>query len=101
VVLHEGQQGKHIPGHPNFIVGRSILYGGLVAARALLEQFAGTGKWQGTSNKEIVEFGSIIGKWVDRETGDSFPTTRGTIHYSLTGAHIVPSRPEGVFHVVS
>src|ERR1700754_3931629 len=43
--------------------------------------------------KERVDFGTIIGNWVDPSTGQKMPTTNGIIHYSKDGVHIVPSRP--------
>jgi filamentous hemagglutinin len=43
--------------------------------------------------RERVNFGTIIGNFVDDDTGRSYPTTNGIIHYSKKGAHIVPSNP--------
>ncbi|MFP7287634.1 polymorphic toxin type 50 domain-containing protein, partial [Shouchella clausii] len=40
-----------------------------------------------------VDFGEPIGKYYDRDTGNYVETTRGLIHYSKNGAHIVPSEP--------
>jgi hypothetical protein len=44
--------------------------------------------------RETFEHTSTIGTYVGR-TGESFETTRGTIHYSKTGTHVVPSLPVG------
>lgn len=92
--LHEGRQGKHIPGHNNYNpnAGRSIFHGSLAHAQELIDNFGGTGTWHG-ANKEIVIFGEEIGTWVSRDGSKRLPTTRGTIHYSSTGAHIVPANP--------
>jgi len=58
----------------------------------LLDVFAGTGQAIGT-NKERVDFGFIIGQYVNPETGEAIDTTIGIIHYGNNGAHIVPARP--------
>lgn len=89
--LHSGKQGKHIPGHNNFQAGKSIIHGGLNAAQQLIIEGAGKGEWH-EPNKETVNFGRIIGTYVS-QSGERMETTVGTIHYSSTGAHIVPSRP--------
>ncbi|PAD11281.1 polymorphic toxin type 50 domain-containing protein, partial [Shouchella clausii] len=57
-----------------------------------LDEFAGKGTTV-TKNKERVDFGEPIGKYYDRDTGNYVETTRGLIHYSKNGAHIVPSEP--------
>ncbi|MED0664284.1 polymorphic toxin type 50 domain-containing protein [Geobacillus thermodenitrificans] len=89
VFVHQGKQGKHIPGHPNYQQGKSIFIGD---AQKLLEEHAGKGEWIG-QNKERVDFGVVIGKYVDPTTGKEYDTTKGIIHYSKNGAHIVPARP--------
>ncbi|MGB8022041.1 MAG: polymorphic toxin type 50 domain-containing protein [Candidatus Nanopelagicales bacterium] len=58
----------------------------------LVELKAGTGRREG-KNKEVVDFGSIIGLFRATPSGPGVPTTVGTIHYSKTGAHVVPARP--------
>lgn len=91
--IHSGKQGKHIVGHNNYIKGKSIFNGTTEDAGKLIKKFGGTGAKKGT-NKEIVDFGQVIGKYVDPNTGKLYNTTMGTIHYSKSGAHIVPSRPK-------
>lgn len=88
-VSHSGKQGKHIPGHSNYQQGKSIFTGD---SQRLLDRHAGTGEWVG-QNRERVNFGETIGKWVDLKTGKEISTTNGIIHYSKKGAHIVPARP--------
>lgn len=90
--IHADRQGKHIPGHRNYIPSRSVLRLSIAEAQQLVEEYAGTGKWKGT-NKKLIEFGTIIGTWVKDDGLERAPTTRGFIHYSKTGCHIVPSRP--------
>lgn len=43
-------------------------------------------------SKERVDFGKVIGSYVDPVTGEKIPTTKGIIHYGSKGVHIVPSR---------
>ena len=95
--LHPGRQGKHIPQHNNYDKNaeRSIFHGSLEDAQELIERFAGSGhRIPNAPNKKIVDFGKIIGTWIDPQTKMRAPTTVGTILYSKTGAHIVPRRPK-------
>jgi len=95
LVIDLAKQGKHILGHNNYRVGRSIL---TADAQSLLG-FAGSGTPVGAvarglaGFKERVNFGYVIGKYVDRATGALVDTTNGIIHYAKTGVHIVPSAP--------
>jgi len=95
VRLHEGQQGKHIEGAKNYTQSRSTL---TADPRALLQQFAGRGLQMGrvpvgqAGSKEVFDAGKIIGTY-RTQAGLSAPTTRGMIHYSNKGAHIVPAAP--------
>ena len=93
--IHPGQQGKHIPGHNNFQAGKSELTH--PNPQKLLDDFTGKGTLRGSAEsgwKETVDFGEVIGNWVDPATGAKLPTTRGTISYNSKGqAHIVPSNP--------
>ena len=89
--IHVGRQGKHIPGHNNYIPGRSPLTHR--DPQGLLDQFGGKGQPIGRTpigqpgSKERVDFGEVIGEI------NGQPTTRGIIHYSKDGAHIVPANP--------
>lgn len=74
------------------IEGRSIFCGTVDDAQKLVDEFAGTGVWIG-KNKERVNFGMVIGKYVNPSTGESIDTTIGMIHYSKTGTHIIPAQP--------
>ena len=58
----------------------------------LLDEKAGTGTMIG-DNKERVDFGQVIGQYVNPTTGEATDTTMGIIHYGNKGAHIVPARP--------
>ena len=90
--VNAGRQSKHILGNNNYIEGRSIFDGTVDDAQKLVDEFAGTGEWIG-QNKERVNFGKVIGKYVDPITKESVDTTVGMIHYSKKGTHIVPAQP--------
>lgn len=90
--VHADRQGKHIPGHKNYIPGKSILRLTITEAQRLIEEYAGSGRWQ-EPNKEVVDFCHNIGIWVSPDGSKRLPTTCGTIHYSKTGCHIVPALP--------
>ena len=96
--IHKGRQDKHIPGTNNYNQQKangknpSILTGD---PNKLLREGVGKGKAT-TPTKETVDYGRVIGKYYDRESGKYYNTTRATIHYdSKSNAHIVPARPRG------
>lgn len=91
--IHADEQGKHIPGHRNYIPGRSVLHLSIAEAQRLVEEYAGTGTWF-EPNKEVVDFHVVIGTWKKKGEQNGLETTRGTIHYSKSGCHIVPAQPE-------
>ena len=91
--VNAGKQGKHIVGHNNYVEGRSIFQSTVDDAQRLVKEFGGTGEWIGT-NRERVDFGQIIGQYVNPATGEAVDTTVGIIHYSNTGSHIVPALPK-------
>lgn len=93
--LHEGRQGKHIVGHNNYEPGRSVLHMSMARAQELVETFGGTGKWIEGTTKERVDFGFVIGTYVNAKTGDRSKTTKGFIVYSNDGTHIIPRNPNG------
>jgi RHS repeat-associated protein len=89
-----GRQGKHVPGDPNFIPGRSELTH--PDPQSLLDRAAGNGQPVAgvpgqAGYRERFDFQEVIGNFV--ENGVSTPTTVGIIHYAEDGAHIVPARP--------
>ena len=91
--VNAGKQGKHIIGNNNYIDGRSVFNGTVDDAQRLVDEFAGAGEWIGT-NKERVNFGKVIGQYIDPATNEAVETTVGIIHYSKTGVHIVPAQPK-------
>lgn len=91
------KQNRHILGSPGYIEGRSYIYGDVETAQALVDRYHGTGtlvlsKKQKWANKEVVETNSVIGCVVDPSSGEISGTNRITIHYSLTGTHVVPTK---------
>jgi hypothetical protein len=100
-IIHDGRQGKHIPGHNNHDPNRSSIAEG-VDPQALADEFAGRGQRvagePGQSGyKERFDAGErVIGTFRDPNTGQALPTTRGMIHHAAGGrVHIVPSSPRG------
>ena len=93
--IHAGRQGKHLRGHPHFIEGRSEL---TVDPMRLADR-QGTGEAANAiprgapGHKERVDFGEVIGVYVDPATGGRSATTKGIIHHGADGIHIVPARP--------
>lgn len=89
------KQNKHVPGKKNFEEGKSLFTH--PDAQGLVDQFAGKGQRrgpieQGAGYKEKVDFGVTIGQ--TKVKGELVDTSWGIIHYSKTGAHIVPAGPD-------
>ncbi|MCI0381548.1 MAG: polymorphic toxin type 50 domain-containing protein [Chlamydiae bacterium] len=64
----------------------------------LLNKYAGkgqkvTGKAGKPGYRERVDFQEIIGYFMDKDSKIELPTSKGIIHYSKKGAHIVPADP--------
>ena len=95
--VDQGQQDKHIAGTKNYTPGRSTL---TVDPQKLIDAHSGNGQPANAAPRGQPGFrelfdtgGREIGTYVDPRTGVALPTTRGIIHYSKRGAHIVPSSP--------
>jgi tetratricopeptide (TPR) repeat protein len=93
------RQGKHIPGKHNYDPAKRK---GILThedPQRLVDKYAGTGRKVGSHQpgtpgyKEIVDFEETIGYFVDKQTGQTFPTKWGSIDYAKDGVHIVPRRP--------
>ena len=95
------KQNKLIIGKHNYQPGKSIFEH--PDPESLIKNFAGKGKPMnkeipGNPNyKELVDFGEHIGIWKDQDGLFALPTTKGHIHYSKNGAHIIPAHPESIF----
>lgn len=98
VKIHWDRQNKHIPGKHNYEPGKSIFEHN--NPQKLLDDFAGKGRSMSQDlpgnlgYKEAVDFSEHIGVWINKENTLALPTTKGTIHYSKNGAHIVPAHPD-------
>ena len=90
--IHFGRHAKHMPGQPNHDSSKSTITLPIDSLQALVEIHAGTGRWRG-ANREVVDFEVTIGTFTDPKSGIATSTTRGTIHYSKAGAHVVPTAP--------
>lgn len=92
-----GKQGKHIPGDNNFQPGKSTITNPKL--QQLVDRFAGKGQQVGNTPrgqpgfKERIDFGEIIGEFVDNVTGQVIKTTKGIITYAKNGVHVIPARP--------
>jgi filamentous hemagglutinin len=92
--VHYAKQNRHIVDSGNYMEGRSIL---TADPEMLIEMYAGKaapiiidGEW---NNRERFEHTEFIGIWKSSDGVKSLPTSRGVIHYSKHGVHIVPARP--------
>lgn len=91
IYLNFGKQGKHWKWHNNFQQGKSILNIDPKKLQELVKLHANKHHGQ----REIVDFGEIIGQWLNPNDGKFYDTTRGTIHWSKDGGyHVVPAKPK-------
>ncbi|MBU9843530.1 polymorphic toxin type 50 domain-containing protein, partial [Rahnella ecdela] len=100
-IIEQSKQNKHIPGTNEYKIAsesglnKSILS---VSPYSLLSEI-GSGVQVGNlsvgmpGSKERIDFIIIIGNYIERDTGVAVPTSKGIVHYSKKGVHIVPSRP--------
>lgn len=94
--VNQEKQNRHILNTKEYIDGRSYIYGDINTAQSLISQYHGSGdpmidkngKWK---NKEVVEILEEIGVVINPHTQGTSSTNRFVIHYSKTGAHIVPT----------
>lgn len=92
--LNKGAQGKHIPGHPHYIEGRSYLTISMEHAQELVDEYGGTGQKIDGQTRERVFFHETIGVYKRRDEKTGVPTSWGMIHYGKRGCHIVPASPD-------
>ena len=98
VKLNQEKQGNFMPGRNGYEVARnngnlrSVIFRDANGLQKLLDEKAGTGEFV-ASNKEKINFGTVIGQYMDPETKGKMETTVGVIHYTAEGAYIVPARP--------
>lgn len=89
--INVNKQRKHIPNTPEYVPGKSIFQGTVDDATVLFYRNAGMGV-RVDSHKERISAPTYIGLYV-KPDGTAFPTRNAIIHYSNTGAHIVPAAP--------
>lgn len=99
VPIEWDKQGKHIPGNRTFNPDSIKSVWTHPDPQGLLKRYAGKGKkvrgiLGEAGFKERVDFGEIVGYYVNAENGVKIPTSKAIIHYSKNGAHIVPSKPK-------
>ncbi len=92
IKVNKEKQSKHIVGSSYYRKGRSVFYGTAEDADKLIKEFGGKGEMIGRG-RERVDFGVIIGEYINLRDEKGVPTTMGIIHYSKNGSHIVPSNP--------
>ena len=101
--VHWGMQNKHIPGSHNFDPSRSKILVSKERLEKMIYEKCGNGqKIKGnipysSGFRERVDFNEIIGEYVkinkEGKVIGVTPTTKGIVHYSKKGVHIVPSDP--------
>ena len=97
--IEEGKQGKHIVGHNSYEPERKRSILTHPDPQGLVDEFAGKGQQKGETqvglpgSKEVFDANRVIGIYVDPISDRQQPTTKGIIHYSKRGVHIVPARP--------
>lgn len=93
--INVNKQRKHIPNTPEYIPGRSIFQGTVDDATVLFYRNAGMGV-RVDAYKERISAPEYIGIYIKNDgsgTPAAYPTRNAIIHYSNTGAHIVPAAP--------
>ncbi|WP_437342018.1 polymorphic toxin type 50 domain-containing protein [Ewingella docleensis] len=101
VSINQGQQNKHIPGTNEYKIASDagLNKSTITVSSEVLLQKVGSGQQVGNvaigipGSKERINYGQVIGNYIDPQTGISTPTTNGIVHYGKNGVHIVPARP--------
>ncbi len=110
--LDMSKQGKHIPGHNSYETlsaqdkARKSIWTHPDVERKV-KQFVGKGQaivqsstekgfieFGAPGYKERIDFGEIIGMYMDMDTKKFKPTTQGIIHHAKDRVHVVPCRPK-------
>lgn len=89
--INVNKQRKHIPGSPEYTEGKSIWSGTVDDAINLFNRLAGRGT-RVSDAKERISTSNTLGLYVQSD-GTARLTKNAIIHYSSTGAHIVPTAP--------
>lgn len=99
LVINAEKQARHQKGKDGYIPGRSYVTVDDAELQSIVDRHAATGEIQRSvkgmfMNKEIVTVDHLIGVSINPKTLEETPTNRAYIHYSKTGAHIVPTAKE-------
>lgn len=99
--LNVGNQNKHIKNSHSYNKddNKSILYGDLDTAKALVDKYHGTGEIKMTKHavwtkKEFVTVDFDVGLSYNLKENQMQPTNRFAIHYGKKGTHVVPIERE-------
>lgn len=92
IKVHKGRQQKHILGSDNYIEGRSYLTVPEYEVKRVINDNAGRGKL--VDNKEEIIADKIIGVNINPKNHHKTLTDNAKIHYSKSGAHLVPKYTE-------
>ena len=91
--INPEKQGRHLQNSDLYIEGRSYLLISMREAEEKIKKYSGTGNInisKAGQIKENIDFGTIIGVSIDKNSGTLAFTSKGKVHYSKTGTHIVP-----------
>jgi len=86
--INKDKQARHNEGNTT---GRSVLFGGEIAAKEIIDKYSGSGRIVGPG-KEKVMCDSIIGMYTDAE-GKSVPSRYAIIVKGKKGDHVYPANP--------
>ena len=94
--IEEGKQGKHILEHNNYTHGRSYITVSQNEAQDIIKSHAGKGdiklnRKKEFANKETINTDRVMGVNVNNQSSFKTLTSKGTIHYSKNGTHLVPT----------
>ena len=97
IEINPQKQARHIKGAKEYVKGKSYLVITMEQARKIINEKHGTGElvfdrkgnWK---YKELIDCDMEIGVVVDLKTKEEIRTSKGTIHYSKTGTHLVPRK---------
>ena len=103
--IHWDRQNKHIPGAHNYIENKGTITIPREKLEKLVMKKLGTGQPAnamgnlGPGFRERIDFEEVIGNFARRDAINNTikfePTTKGIIHYSKDGVHVVPASPYG------
>lgn len=99
LTVNQEKQARHDKNSPLYQEGRSYMLIPLNEIQDIVNQYAGTGfiptdKRDEWKHKEVITLPYNVGVMVDEKTKKEVSTKRITIHYSKTGLHVVPTRPD-------